>query len=143
MPEPEVLPPAPLPKDNHQVASGKSSRHGETKPNVGFRFGKGNQAALGFKHDGRKLCTQQLKSILGEEFREYDAKTKTFGRGQGISNLRKLLENLVFNATVNGDLEAIKEIFNRIDGRPVQSIGLDGDGASRVVLIFNPVDERV
>lgn len=119
------------------MPSASQGRHAKKKPKV--PFAPGNQAAAGVNHWARKHMTQQLVSILNEQFQGYRKVVKVTGEGdaaktvvtwekdgkpQDITNLRKLLDNLVFNATVLNDQAAINAVFDRVEGKPVQ--GLSG-----------------
>jgi hypothetical protein len=90
-------------------------------------FKKGNQLAKNGDRAPKRIVTQQLISILNEEFRQYDQKTGKFGKGTNITKMRRMLDNLVFNATVLGETQAIREIIDRVQGKPAQAI-TDADG---------------
>ena len=53
-------------------------------------------------------------------------------KGDGIKALTELAEKLLTNAE-RGDMQALKEIGDRIDGRPAQSMTLSGDGDKPIV----------
>lgn len=114
-------------------------------------FKPGNQVARGADHSGRKFLTQRLISQLNENFqgmkrearpiKDKDGKPRCGtdgkpmfeiawvkdGQVQDISKADKLIEQLIFNATVLGDQTAIRDIFNRLEGMPVQAVtGADG-----------------
>ena len=91
-------------------------------PHGGGAFKPGNKLAVG--HDARtpavrgRVLTQTLISILNES----DAK---FDKGRMYAICDKLFKR----AAVDGDLEAIKYIFDRVDGKLIQPMALeDGDG---------------
>ena len=122
------------------------------KTNTYNPFKPGNQLAKGADHSGRRVMTQQLTSILNEQFQGMKRQTRPVldkdgtarldgsgnpiietifvkdGKPQDISNLRKVLDNLVFNATVLNDQSAINAIFDRMEGKPAQAItGPEGE----------------
>jgi hypothetical protein len=129
------------------------------------KFQPGNKAAVG--RPERKLMTQQLTSILNEQFQgmkrmgrvikdssgnvvldatgkprmeEYWAKD---GKPADMTNMRKVLDNLVFNATVLNDQVAINAIFDRMEGKPAQAIIAEDENgnrlaATRFILEFDP-----
>lgn len=121
-------------------------------PKSATTFKAGNKAAAGASHAPRKMMTQQLTSILNEAFQGMKRVARPVtdkagkarngsdgkplmeviwekdGKPQDITNLRKLLDNLVFNATVLSDTAAITQIFDRLEGKPVQGIsGPEGE----------------
>lgn len=135
------------------------------KPTNGFK--PGNQEAKKADHSGRKLMTQQLIALLNEKFqgmrrvarpvKTKDGSVATGSDGKPItevvwekdgapvnmSNMRKVLENLVFNATVLNDQAAINAIFDRVEGKPAQAIVAEDDKgnairATRFILEFDP-----
>lgn len=114
-------------------------------------FKPGNQVARGADHSGRKFLTQRLISQLNENFqgmkrearpvKDKDGKPRNGsdgkpimeivwvkdGKPQDITRADKLIDQLIFNATVLGDQTAIRDIFNRLEGMPVQALtGADG-----------------
>jgi hypothetical protein len=81
------------------------------------KFAKGHKYFPAEHHNRRKRqVTQQLLSQLNEFCR-----SKKFA---GKTNLEAIVEVLIARA-LEGDLEAIKEIFNRVEGRPPQTPPLD------------------
>ena len=57
----------------------------------------------------------------GSEWR--DAVRKEVKRGDNLNLLAKKLISMA----AEGDIQAIKEVGDRLDGKPVQAIGNDGD----------------
>jgi predicted transcriptional regulator len=86
-------------------------------------FQPGNKAAVGADHSRRKVLTQALIA----ELNEIDPKTK-------MTRLRNIVRALIENAEAK-DNQAIMAIFDRIEGRPVQAIANDDDGAPFVIQI--------
>jgi len=89
-------------------------------------FQPGNKFAAGLQntHNPRKkLLTQELVSQLHEFTR--DARGKLTSK----TKLGKIVERLIDNA-IAGETDAIKEIFTRIEGKPIQplSLGAGDDG---------------
>lgn len=140
------------------------------RKDVGFQ--KGNKAGVGNPgpNPGRRMMTQQLVSILHEGFQDWRREVKPIcdkdgkpGKGSDgkpltqvvyvkdgkpmspdhMSNMRKVLENLVFNATVLNDQAAINAIFDRMEGKPAQAIVAEDENgnrlaATRFILEFDP-----
>jgi ribosomal protein L17 len=77
-------------------------------------FQKGNTLAAGVNHAKKKIVTQQLISVLNE-----------LAEGN-VKKIRKVVDALVTNAMA-GDTQAIKEIFDRVDGKAPQPIVGDDD----------------
>jgi hypothetical protein len=72
-------------------------------------FKKGNKLAALGDHTKKRVLTQQLIS----ELNEVDA--------NGVTRMRKIIRALVSNAEAN-DNAAIKEIFDRLEGKPVATV---------------------
>jgi len=140
------------------------------RKDVGFQ--KGNKAGVGNPgpNPGRRMMTQQLVSILQEGFQDWKREAKPILDKDGkphkgsdgkplmqvvyvkdgkpmdsntMSNMRKVLENLVFNATVLNDQSAINAIFDRMEGKPAQAIVAEDEqgnrlAATRFILEFDP-----
>jgi ribosomal protein L17 len=77
-------------------------------------FQPGNQESKKADHKKAKRITQQLISALEEPF------------DGSITKLRKVVDALVANA-MSGDQQAIREVFDRVDGKPAQTIVGDDD----------------
>lgn len=76
------------------------------------KFAKGHRYFPAEHHNPRKRqVTQQLISQLNEFCRD-----KRFA---GRTNLEAIVEALIARAE-EGDIDAIREIFNRVDGKPIQ-----------------------
>lgn len=107
---------------------------GNPKPST--KFEPGNQAAKGADHSGRRVMTQQLISALNEGYQEWvppeldnDGKEVKKGhfRQTEITNMRRVIDNLISNATRAADQQAINAIIDRVDGKVPQAItGEDG-----------------
>jgi ribosomal protein L17 len=78
-------------------------------------FQPGNQEAKKADHGRRKLVTQQLISALNEAADDKDT-----------PKVRKIVDALIDKAR-GGDIAAIKEIFDRVEGKPTQPIAGDDD----------------
>jgi hypothetical protein len=80
---------------------------------------RAGQPAAGAQKKSRQL-TRQLISMLGELH---------FGPGEddvrkAVTKARALLDKLVSRAIVDGDMDAIKYIFDRVDGKMMQPLAL-------------------
>jgi hypothetical protein len=138
------------------------------RKDVGFQ--KGNQAAKGNAGPVRRMMTQQLTSLLNEGYQGFKREARAIKDKDGkaakgsdgkpltevvwvkdgkvadaavMSNMRKVLENLVFNATVLNDQTAINAIFDRMEGKPAQAIVAEDENgnrlaATRFILEFDP-----
>jgi hypothetical protein len=80
-------------------------------------FQPGNQEAKKANHGKRKLVTQQLISALNEAAGERD-----------VTMVRMVVDALIGKAAM-GDVAAIKEIFDRVEGKALQPVGGDEDAA--------------
>jgi hypothetical protein len=86
-------------------------------------FQPGNQESKKADHRRARVITQQLISALNEA--ADDGNT---------TKMRKLVDRLVDKA-IDGDVPAIKEILDRVDGRVPQAMaGDDGEGPIRLVV---------
>lgn len=72
-------------------------------------FQKGNKLAALGDHTRKRVLTQQLIAELNET----DA--------DGVSRMRKIIRALVANAEANDNV-AIKEIFDRLEGKPTTTV---------------------
>lgn len=103
---------------------------GVEPPPAQYRFKPGNTAAVGNPGPGRtKILSQQLTSILNEEYvrqvNEGSAeRPRMVMKKQGITKLRRMLDQLVFNAC-EGDTHAIKEVYDRLEGKAPQAIAIE------------------
>jgi hypothetical protein len=74
------------------------------------------------RHPGGKPVTRTLIAALDES-----------APGADASNLRRIVDNLIGKA-IDGDLSAIKEIFDRIDGKaPTAAAGTGSEEPTKVV----------
>ena len=77
-----------------------------------------------------KIIRDALILELKREDRDDDGKKTT--------NLNRLIAKLVANA-IEGDTAAIKEIGDRVDGKPAQAIALGGDAENPLEIILSVV----
>src|SRR5215210_8068526 len=91
-------------------------------------FQKGNKAAVGHGPATRPdICTQALISQL----HEIDKSTRK-------EKIHKVCAQLIKNATEGGETAAIKEIFDRVQGRAPQAIQVDGDaGGTNLTMVLS------
>jgi hypothetical protein len=88
-------------------------------------FEPGNKLAAGVDHSKRKFMTQALIA----ELNAVDPKTQQ-------TRLRKIINKLLENAE-DGDNVAINAVFDRIEGKPKQSLVNDEDtGAPFVIQVI-------
>src|SRR5215210_5499231 len=94
-------------------------------------FQKGNKAAVGHRPATRPdICTQALISQL----HEMDKSTRK-------EKIHKVCAQLIKNATEGGETAAIKEIFDRVQGRaPIQMDG-DARGANIAIILSGMTPE--
>lgn len=113
---------------------------------------KGNQRAKGRKDARGDFLTQKLVSQLHEVVKRDVPRVEYYTHGGKIKKrvivsqqthekVHFLIEALIENG-MNGETDAIKYIFDRIEGRPV-SIVPDGDGNNVFTVHFLPVDQRI
>jgi hypothetical protein len=112
----------------------------------------GNQRAKGNKGPRGDFCTQALVSQLHEvvtrdavriEYYKHGGKTK---KRRVVSRrthekIHFIVEALLENA-MSGETDAIKYVFDRLEGRPVTTLpGQDEDGV--LTVRFLPVDQNI
>lgn len=113
----------------------------------------GNKRALGNKGNRQDFLTKTLISQLHETVTREVPVLQLVQKGKGkpikrwiISKkthekIHFLVEALLENA-MNGETDAIKYVFDRIEGRPLATLpGQDDDGA--ITVRFLPVDQRI
>lgn len=138
----EVLPP--LPKEK-----GKSPNH------INGRFAPGHKAGIGNPGPSkRNWMTQELISQLNE----LDPRTNKPKYGALVEQLIKnaldryeMVEVITKRGIkkkvrqfVAGDQKALEYIFDRIEGRPKQNMGIEGDDVGgKLTLIFEPIDREL
>lgn len=99
-------------------------------------FKKGNKAAAATLGRGRPL-TQALISQLNEMAVEKGRKTAT-------PKMHKLVARLIQLGIEDGDMIAIKEIFNRVEGRVIQAHELTtGNEENAFIIRISSDDEKV
>lgn len=87
-------------------------------------FEKGHKAAVGADHSKRKIVTQHLIAELNESDKD------------GATRLRKIIKKLLDNAE-SGDTQAIREVFDRVQGKPAQAIiGDDTEAPVKIETVF-------
>jgi hypothetical protein len=63
--------------------------------------------------------------------------------GEGdVSALNKVAQ-VTLNAALSGEQWAIREIWDRLEGKPVQGVELGGPGGEALVVRLDPVDGRL
>lgn len=72
-------------------------------------FERGNKAWTSADHSKRKIATQQLIAELNEADKD------------GVTRLRRIVRALIDNAE-GGDTQAIREVFDRVQGKPAQAV---------------------
>jgi hypothetical protein len=124
---------------------------------TGHRFGVGNKAAVGNPGPGgrQRVLTQTLISRLNETIRHARLKTVWITSKNGKVRKKQILEeadatrvmhlvdSLLENAIVHRDMGAIKEIFDRVEGKVVQAVEGTGENDRAIVLKFLPEDEKI
>lgn len=107
--------------------------------NPSNKFQPGNQAAAGAKHENRRPLTQMLISALNEPFHEWDKKAGRYKAQPSpakITKMRKLIDNLIHNATVLNETSAITHIIDRVEGKPLQGLtGPEGEPLEPAVFV--------
>ena len=119
------------------------------------RFGKGNKAAVGNPGPSQrpKVMTQALVSQLNEitkrsrvitEIRLVKNKPKKFYRfdEKTMNNIHHITERLIENA-VEGDMQAIKEIFDRCEGKVVQAVEGTGENDNAITIRLIKGDDTI
>lgn len=125
------------------------------KSKGGHRFGPGNKAAVGNPgpHQGKtKFLTQALISQLNEYSKSRIITEVKLVKGKPVKTYRYdtetltkihlVIERLITNAIDDGDMAAIKEIFDRVEGKVVQAV--EGTGDQNVINIrLIPGDDKI
>jgi len=125
------------------------------------KFAPGNKLAVGnvggsVRYTNTKFLTQTLISKLNE-----------LDKNTGKARYYKLVSQLIKNALdrdvaieyvdkrgrkktrkqfIPGDQKALEYIFDRLEGKPIQSVGLGPSGGSssgKLTVIFEPIDEEL
>jgi len=117
------------------------------KPKTGREKGYANlipytkgspRSKLGGRPKGRKSLTVILQKLLNEKF-----KTKNpFTHNEELKEFSEWMNLILVAKALKGDLRAIQEIWDRIEGKATQSIemsGLDGEAIS----IKNEIKEKI
>ena len=78
---------------------------------------------------------QQRDKIFRESLR---LELAELGDGTGIRKLREIARKLIEKAET-GDLQAIKELADRLDGRPAQSLEHVGEGGTPIERIVHEI----
>lgn len=87
-----------------------------------------------------EMITHAIGAWVEEWVQKRDEKTgKLLFKGTG-KNKEPVLHLKKYK--VRGDTALIKEIFDRVEGKPLQQHGI-GDGKGRVTLIFSSEDEKL
>jgi len=118
-------------------------------------FKKGNKAAVGSGGPSQRprVMTQALVSQLNEitkrsrvitEIRLVKGKPKKFFRfdEKTMNNIHHVIERLIENA-VEGDMPAIKEIFDRCEGKAVQAIEGTGQDDNAITIRLIKGDDTI
>jgi hypothetical protein len=113
---------------------------------------KGNQYAKGNKGPRGDFCSKALISQLHEVVKREKVKIEYYKHGGKMKKRRVIsqeahekihfiVEALLENA-MSGETDAIKYVFDRLEGRPVTTLpGQDDDGV--ITVRFMPVDNRI
>jgi len=91
-----------------------------TNPNPPNQFKKGQSG----NPAGRKKGSLSLIPILKKELLK---KVRLKGKKQKITYARALIKKILKKAIIEEDVQMIKDIFNRVDGMPKQSMDLGLD----------------
>lgn len=92
-------------------------------------FGKGNIA----NPMGAPKKDWTFKDLLLEVAEEYHTITKKDGTSERMQ-MKKMIVKKLFNKAIQGDIQAIKELLNRVDGMPRQQMDMNLGGGLTVVL---------
>jgi len=104
----------------------KRNNPGDFKP--GNRVAVGNDGGDPTNRRTRRL-TQMLIAELGEVDLVANANDPAAVRRE-VTKARRLIQKLISRAVDDGDMDAIKYIFDRVDGKMMQPLGMsDDDGA--------------
>jgi hypothetical protein len=95
-------------------------------PGKGRPFEKGNKAGGGAVSQLRRDMTVRLIEKLNQIITQPKSKEKMLA-------MDAIVEALIWNA-IEGDMTAIKEIFDRLEGKPAQRITGPNDSAMQVEL---------
>lgn len=104
------------------VEENKAIPDAELPKQVGIRDDKGRFVpGVSGNPNGRPPRDWTWKELLEDATEEY-RETKKMGKVP----VKKLLSRTLINLALGGNIHALKEVMNRMDGMPQQSIGLDG-----------------
>ena len=91
--------------------------------NTNSATGKDGRRALEFALDN--YCSDEPKKLAGR-----------------MATLVKMWKPIIEKAMVDGDLAAMKEINDRLDGRPAQSIAIGGDAENPLTLVIAEISGK-
>lgn len=114
------------------VESGKKTRFSSTnQPENRGRKGKAVSQFLREIGEAQKLSYTirvTKKTGTGAD-KEVEKHVENVSIGGNTSNLNELLAMRLFGAALNGDKKALRELLDRMEGRPKQNFGFEpGDG---------------
>ena len=84
------------------------------------------------KNPGNRWSDKAWREAIRVSVNEEDA--------DGIKKIRRLADKLV-NAALDGDVTAIKEVGDRLDGRPAQALEHSGPDGEALVVTWQPPSE--
>ncbi|WP_413711753.1 DUF5681 domain-containing protein [Rhizobium sp. Rhizsp82] len=106
-------------------SSGKAAAKRPDGMPVGTPFQSGNP-------EGKKPGTRNIKTILRDLLNIADTVVDNEGVEYEVTQLEHICAKLVSMAK-NGDLASIDRVFDRLEGKPSQSLNIGGQGDNPVV----------
>ena len=85
---------------------------------------------------GRKKGSLSLVSLLKEELEKF---IKTAGKKEKVTYAKALIRKVLKKAIVDEDIQMMKDILNRVDGMPKQSVEVENEGLN---VIISYADEK-
>lgn len=79
-----------------------------------------------------KLFSAEVQKAVNEYYEDPDAK----GKARKVKGLRLLARKLV-KMGIDGEVRAIREVADRLDGRPPQGVEMTGPDGAPVTFVMN------
>lgn len=90
--------------------------------------------------NGRPKREWTMQSLIEEALEEEIELKNKLGQVTGKASIKKLIAKKLAHLAIQGDMVAIKEVNNRLDGMPVQKQEIEGE--IKVPIVYIPKEEK-